>query len=228
MKHLFSLIIVLISLCSISAQDSHRLIKGWEYVKGDLGSSWEAFRPTKQSKLPIWTPVNIPHSFNAYDAVDPDVAYYQGPGWYRTFLSVDNPYENGRTLLHFEGAGQKTEVYIYQTLVGKHVGGYDEFKIDVTHAVHQYLKDNPEATTVPLAVRCDNSRDVEMIPSDLSDFNIYGGLYRYVNLEYVPEISLEMVHMNYELDDKMKKAKVQIDASLFGDVKADKKLCKNM
>ena len=40
-----------------------------------------------------------------------------------------------------------------------------------------------------LAVLCDNSRDLEMIPSDLSDFNRYGGLYRHVNLVYVPAIA---------------------------------------
>ena len=49
--------------------------------------------------------------------------------------------------------------------------------------------------TVPLAVLCDNSRDAETIPSDLSDFNRYGGLYRHVTLVYVPAISLERVHV---------------------------------
>ncbi len=34
-----------------------------------------------------------------------------------------------------------------------------------------------------------------MIPSDQSDFNRYGGLYRHVYLEYVPKISLERVHL---------------------------------
>src|SRR6185369_945330 len=46
---------------------------------------------------------------------------------------------------------------------------------------------------------CDNARDLEMIPSNLSDFSIYGGLYRYVNLVYVPAISLERVHVDSEL-----------------------------
>ena len=48
-----------------------------------------------------------------------------------------------------------------------------------------------------MAVLCDNSRNPEMIPSDLSDFNLYGGLYRYVNLVYVPAISLEHVHIEH-------------------------------
>ena len=33
------------------------------------------------------------------------------------------------------------------------------------------------------------------MPSDLSDFVIYGGLYRHVHLDYVPAISLERMHV---------------------------------
>ena len=76
---------------------------------------------------------------------------------------------DGHTLLEFEGAGQKTEVYVDTDLVGTHVGGYDRWWVDITHCGQGLL---------PLAVRCDNSRDVQMIPSDMSDFCLYGGLYR--------------------------------------------------
>jgi beta-galactosidase len=134
----------------------------------------------------------VPHCFNAFDSVDPDVPYYQGPGWYRTKISLANPYPQGRTLLHFEGAGQKTEVFVYTEKVASHVGGYDEFAVDITEQAKRF-------PAVPIAVMCDNSRDLEMIPSNLSDFNLYGGLYRHVNLHYVPAVSLERVHIETEL-----------------------------
>ena len=76
----------------------------------------------------------MPHCFNAFDAVDPDHAYYEGPGWYRTTFAAQNPFPNGRTLLHFEGAGQKSEVFVGLERAGSHVGGYDEFTIDITDA----------------------------------------------------------------------------------------------
>jgi beta-galactosidase len=44
---------------------------------------------------------------------------------------------------------------------------------------------------------CDNARDMERSPSDLSDFSLYGGLYRHVHLVYVPAVSLEAVHIAY-------------------------------
>lgn len=52
---------------------------------------------------------------------------------------------------------------------------------------------------IPLSIRCDNSRDLEMIPSDLSDFNLYGGLYRYLNLVYLPKASFEQIRLEPEL-----------------------------
>jgi beta-galactosidase len=33
------------------------------------------------------------------------------------------------------------------------------------------------------------------VPSDLSDFCLYGGLYRHVNLAYLPAVALDMVHI---------------------------------
>jgi beta-galactosidase/beta-glucuronidase len=67
----------------------------------------------------------MPHCFNAYDACDPDVPYYRGNGWYRTHIPIANPFKDGRTLLHFEGAGQTAALYIGEKLAGKHTGGYD-------------------------------------------------------------------------------------------------------
>jgi beta-galactosidase len=119
-----------------------RLNTGWEFLKGDLGDIWEGVRPVKPDSpeaVPIWEPVSLPHCFNAEDAVNPDMNYYEGPGWYRTYSDIRNPYENGRTILEFEGAGQKTTVYIYTNEVAKHTGGYDEWTCDITDAVKGFL-----------------------------------------------------------------------------------------
>ena len=192
---------------------SQRLITGWEYRRGSLGGIWEAWRKANDDTV-TWSAVELPHCFNAMDAVDPDAPYYQGTGWYRTRLKIDNPFAQGRTLLQFEGAGQKTSVFVGLTKLADHVGGYDEFEVDLTTAAADALKNPNNKGLVPVAVMCDNSRDLEMIPSNLSDFNIYGGLYRYVNLRYVPAISLERVHVDNELVANGKAA-VRIRARLY-------------
>ena len=158
---------------SVNAQVKLCVDRNWQFVRQDMMNQWQ--------------PVNLPHCYNAFDGVAPDAKYYQGVGWYRTTLQISNPYPGGHTLLEFEGAGQKTEVYVDTILVGSHVGGYDRWMVDVTRFGNGSL---------PIMVRCDNSRDVQMIPSNLSDFCLYGGLYRHVNLLYMPKQYLEDVRLD--------------------------------
>ena len=204
---------------SLQAQQAKRLNTDWEFVKQDLGGIWEAVRPVGKGnpeELPFWQKVNLPHCFNATDAVDPDVHYYQGPGWYRTNLEIENPYAKGRTLLHFEGAGQKTQVYINTTKVAEHVGGYDEWTADITEAVANFKKSplfkSQFKGKVPVIIRCDNTRDLEMMPSSLSDFNVYGGIYRYLNLVYNPEMAIDKVFAHATVDAKGAQGKVTVKA----------------
>lgn len=191
-----------------------RLSEGWEYYQGTLGSPWEVWRGDAASDNVTWSPVVLPHCFNGRDSVDPDVRYYQGQGWYRTRLKLANPFPNGRTLLHFNGAGQRSQVFVYTEKVGEHLGGYDEWTVDITDAVARTTTNPSLKGDIPVAVLCDNSRDAESIPSDLSDFNRYGGLYRHVSLVYVPAISLERVHVEASTKDGAK-AQVSLRARLL-------------
>lgn len=205
-----------------AAQQRERLVDGWEFVRQDLGGVWEAVRPAapgSPESLPFWEKVKLPHCVNALDAVDPDVHYYQGPSWYRTRLVIENPYANGRTLLHFEGAGQKTQVFVHLTKVGDHVGGYDEWTVDITEAVKAFRNSaayqNDFKGKIPISIRVDNSRDVEMIPSDLSDFNLYGGIYRYLNLVYVPKVSIDKLFISPTIDRESKNGVVKLRTSFL-------------
>jgi beta-galactosidase len=212
------------SFSVIPESHEQRLITGWEYRKGGLGGPWELWRKAADDTV-TWQRVELPHCFNALDAVDPDLTYYQGPGWYRTRLKVENPFPKGRTLLHFEGAGQKTEIYVFTNKIGDHVGGYDEFTIDITDSASNESKKPDNKGLVPIAIKCDNSRDIEMIPSNLSDFNLYGGLYRYLNLKYVPAISIERAHVSINLTSK-DSASVSISSRLYNpeNIKVDLRL----
>jgi beta-galactosidase len=211
----------LLAFSQINYSPKTRLNEAWEFVRFDLGSVWEAVRPAAKGApetYPVWEKVDLPHCFNAEDAVDPDVNYYQGPGWYRKNLSIDNPYPNGRTILHFEGAGQKTDVYVYTQQVGSHLGGYDEWQVDITDAVRDFLQSKDAARLngkIPLIIRCDNSRNTEQIPSDLSDFTIYGGIYRYLNLVYLPSLALSDIHTDAVVDSAGKKGQITIIPSFF-------------
>ncbi|MDU1892180.1 MAG: glycoside hydrolase family 2 TIM barrel-domain containing protein [Dysgonomonas sp.] len=217
----FFLSLAIHGFTQINYSQKQRLNDDWLFLKEDLGSIWEAVRPAAKGsseEVPIWTSVTLPHCFNAEDAVDPDINYYQGPGWYKKMLEINNPYTDGRTILHFEGAGQKTEVYIYTQKVGSHVGGYDEWTVDITDAINTFLKSEDAKRfngKIPLSIRCDNTRDTEMIPSDLSDFNLYGGIYRYLNLVYTPAIFFSGIQADASVDEKGKEGNLAIRASFL-------------
>jgi beta-galactosidase len=173
------------------AVSSKRLDEGWEYRQGPLAGIWEVWRTEEDD---LWQPAALPHCFNALDACDPDQSYFRGQGWYRTRLALGNPFADGRTILHFQGAGQTTTLWVGSTLVGTHKGGYDEFVFDITEAVRR-LSAADKKGGAPITVLCDNSPDLDRVPSDLSDFCLYGGLYRHVNLAYLPALALDTVHI---------------------------------
>ena len=203
---------------SLLAQDGE--ITDWQFAQREMGGIWEVWRDVAYER-DIWSTVQVPHCVNAYDAVDPDRKYYQGESWYKTALTIDNPYPEGRTLLHCEGVGQKATLYVYQTKAGFHTGGYDEFTFDLTDAVAAYQVDETAFTRqaygekVPLALCADNTRDLNSIPSDLSDFNLYGGMYRKVHLRYVPAISLAQLHVASQVDLGQKTARLQVKTKLY-------------
>jgi len=205
---------------ALQSQDAQvrTLTSGWEFYRSDLSGPWEALRTGRPAELPVWEQVSLPHCYNALDGVDPDVAYYQGPTWYRSYLELDNPFMGGRTVLHFEGAGQKTRVFLAEFPAGEHVGGYDEFRIDLTEALalfrEKYGSEDFEGK-VPLLVRVDNSRDTEMIPSDLSDFNLYGGIYRPLHLHYLPAFSIRQLHVASELNPALSEASIQLRTRFY-------------
>jgi len=197
------------------AEASHfRLDTGWEFLKGESAPE-QAWKPVVGRD---WEPVGLPHCWNAMDACDPQAGYYRGQGWYRRQVAVRNPYPNGRILLHFQGAGQSTTVWVGDRLIGTHKGGYDEFVFDISEAVAGCS----DCEEIKLAVRCDNGPDRERIPSDLSDFCIYGGLYRHVNLVYVPAVSLETVHVVPQVQADGS-ARVTLNSRLYNPTNSNRK-----
>ena len=166
-----------------------RLDRGWQFRRGPAAAIQEARKADSRD----WETVDLPHCFNAMNECDPDEEYYRGGGWYRINVAVRNPFAAGRTILHFQGAGQKTSLWIDGILIGTHSGGYDEFAFDITDAVAGFSPERQQ--NLPITLLCDNSPDHDRIPSELSDFCLYGGLYRHVNLVYLPAIALDAVHV---------------------------------
>ncbi|MGB3800357.1 MAG: glycoside hydrolase family 2 TIM barrel-domain containing protein, partial [Lewinella sp.] len=123
-------------------------------------------------------PVTLPHTWNQWDAVDNNPGYRRDASWYSRPLRV-TPRPDRRYLLYFEGANTKAEVYLNGERIGGHIGGYVGWEVDLS----DHLAASGENE---LDVRVDNGYDPNVIPSQKSDFFIYGGLVRDVWLREVP------------------------------------------
>ncbi len=196
-----------------AAASAQTLRTGWQFLRMPLANPWQVW---SSQPLAPWQNVTLPHCFNAYDGCDPDFPAYRGKAWYRRPTRVQNPFSSGRTLLHFEGAGQSAEVYLGNLLVMRHSGGYDEFIVDITDAL--LSTSQKDSDHFALSVLCNNAPDPERMPSDLSDFTLYGGLYRNVHLIYIPAVAVEAVHLPVHIDGH--NAVVSVRARLYNPAQA--------
>lgn len=145
---------------------------GWAYLE-----SSEPYDVIKEKEFN--GEVNIPHCWNATDAVDPIPGYRRDMSWYKKMVDLPSISKSNTYKLYFEGANLKTEVFVNGTSCGKHIGGYVGFDIDIT----SQLKSGKNEILISVT----NAVDRELIPSQKSDFFVYGGITRDLWLKMSPK-----------------------------------------
>ena len=115
-------------------------------------------------------PVTLPHTWNATDTMDTDAArhYRRGQGIYELAFSPNPVWAGQRIWLEFEAVSQRGWVYFDDVLLAEHHGGYTAFGVEIPNRAGR------------LKVIADNTPDPDLIPSDMSDFFLYGGITRNV------------------------------------------------
>jgi beta-glucuronidase len=91
-------------------------------------------------------PMPVPSSYNDVP-VDPDVHDHVGDVWYQRTLFVPRGWEGRRVVLRFDAATHRASVWVGDTLVVSHEGGYTPFEADIT-----YVADPGAQTRVTVAV----------------------------------------------------------------------------
>jgi len=156
------------------------LNSGWEYLEQALPS----VKALDDPALP-WEKVDLPHSWNAFDAVDQIPGYRRDAGWYRKEILIPD-FTGPRVFrLCFEGANITTDLYVNGRRAGGHIGGYVGFAVDITPLIIKGLN--------RIAVRVDNAVNRDIIPSQKSDFIIYGGICRDLWLQVLPADYIDQV-----------------------------------
>jgi beta-glucuronidase len=142
---------------------------------------WKNFRPPPTGPLVEYDwaaspAIDLPRDWNSHA---PELLWYDGPVYFRREIEAQ-PRAATRQLLAFEAVNYHATVWLDETQVGVHEGGFTPFAIDITDR----LKD---ASAQGLTVCADSRHHAEAVPTDYTDWQNYGGVTRSVWLVELPE-----------------------------------------
>jgi len=159
-------------------REVHPLDGGWRFVREDVGVD------VAKTGTGTWEPVVLPHTWNAIDGYTGGGEYHRGACWYRRALDV-GPLDGRRVVAEFGAAGMVADVFVGDTHLGTHRGGYSIFRFDLTDA----LDADGRGT---LLVRVDNRAFDDVYPI-FGDHTFFGGLYRGARLVVVPDVHIDLL-----------------------------------
>jgi beta-galactosidase len=157
-------------------------------LSDNFNSGWQFYKSTDTAVFPplsaTWETVDLPHTANFEHLTVKD--QWQGMCFYRKSLKLNQNYRGKMISLQFDAAMNVAEVWINRNKMAHHLGGYLPFVIDLSEIARF------DAFNTVL-VRLDNRDNPITGPKPLKilDFNMYGGLYRNVQL-----IVKERVHLS--------------------------------
>lgn len=200
---------ILLACFSVQAQvsfgEAKKFNENWLFSLSDdsLGAS-ASYDDSK------WRKLDLPHDWSVEGQLSPSLAsctgYLPGGiGWYRKHFQVTD--KAARHYIYFEGAYNRSEVYLNGHLLGKRPNGYISFMYDMT----PYLKEGDNV----LAVRIDHSRYAD------SRWYTGSGIYRDVWMISAPDIHFAQWGIGWHatsLTDKQ--AVVVVDMEVKKHVKA--------
>ncbi|SDB77144.1 beta-galactosidase [Bacteroides ovatus] len=143
-----------------------------------LNNDWN-FRFSHQVQKGTEVRVDLPHTWNAQDALSGKIDYKRGIGNYEKNLFIRPEWKGKRLFIRFEGVNNIADVFVNRRHIGEHRGGYGAFIFEITGKV-EYGKVNS------ILVRVNNGEQLDIMPL-VGDFNFYGGIYRDVHLLIIDE-----------------------------------------
>jgi len=134
--------------------------------------------------------LSVPGDWNTQRA---ELYYYEGTVWYRKRFEY-NPANGKRQFLHFAAVNYEAIVFVNGKEVGKHVGGFTPFNVEVTGLIK--TGDNS------IVVKVDNTRMLEGVPTINTDWWNYGGITRQVSLIETPATLIRDYYVQLKKNDQ--------------------------
>ncbi|AYL94943.1 glycoside hydrolase family 2 protein [Mucilaginibacter celer] len=173
-----------------------------KYLSGtdkDHTVQWDFFC-TDGRKSDRWTKIPVPSNwelqgFGSYN-YGHDKVKSNEQGRYRHEFTAGN-WQNKRVLIVFEGSMTDTKVMVNGKQAGPiHQGSFYRFKYDITDLIKPNAKNLLEVTVDKTSANA-SVNDAERRNSD---FWVFGGIYRPVYLEVVPDTYIERMAINAKAD----------------------------
>ena len=145
----------------------------WDFVidSADIGESQKYYQNFPQPETRMWIPGTWNSSARYWQ--------YQGAAWLQKKFSVS---EDGILRIRFGGVFYLSSVWLDGILVGENEGAYSPFAVVVN---------NVKSGEHILTVRVDNRLNDETCPKDGADWFPFGGIYRPVYGEMVPQTYID-------------------------------------
>ncbi len=173
MKNVKLHIVILLAIFAILPTQAQELFNSdWNFHRIDNTTENQKSFSSVEFDASKWERVELPHTANIEPLTVND--QWQGLCWYRKSFNIENYSADKIYLFEFEGAMNKTTIWINGAEVKQAQGGYLPIVFDAT----PYLK----AEGNVMAVRLDNTDNPVTGPKPLKilDFNMFGGIYRNV------------------------------------------------
>lgn len=154
-----------------AAMKVESLDRGWFFNKG------------YESQSPEKIKVDLPHTWNAADAMFGNVNYYRGMATYSRLIVVPSSESGKRVFLRVKAAQTVADVYLDNHFVAQHKGGYTAFTVELTPFIRRGEQQK-------LDIRVSNAQTMEIAPI-CGDFNIWGGLNRGVELLFTDSACID-------------------------------------
>lgn len=149
-----------------------------------LNDDWQFFYKTDVSS-DVARRINLPHTWNL-DALSGEGEYLKTVANYSRTMFIPQKWEQKRLFIKFYGVQSVADVFVNGHHVGEHRGGWTAFTFEITQ--HLRFGDNNQIVVV-----VNNSYQNDVLPTS-SEINLYGGIYRDVELIVTEQTTISPLH----------------------------------
>jgi beta-glucuronidase len=151
--------------------------------------------------------INIPSSFNSLEGYD----VYEGIFWHFLYFNIsEEDLDSGSEFfLKFKGVNYKAKIWLNNTFIGTHEGGFVPFKLKIQKKL---MKEKNF-----LAIYIDSTRRRGQIPDFSFDWFNWGGIYRDVSFLILEKNRIEKVKIKTFLKTR-KEALIKVSYDIIGEL----------